>query len=724
MAAPANVFSFDLEMMREAGKNWHERTPARELNLNLLKQKRYDAVEPKERLAKRANRLLNKVKQAAPAVMEALPQDLRELVKRGPIQANEIDNFLFERVIGETRDFLSVEFLEKGIQANRCVGRIVTRLSGGRMSFGTGFLVSPRLLMTNWHVLRTPEDATSSSVEFDYQLDRFGNPLPVKRFKLDPAAFFLNHQTLDFALVAVEEKSPQGMALGDFGWCPLIKAEGKITQGDPVNIIQHPRGDMKQIVIRENRLVDLLETLAHYEGDTEPGSSGSPVFNDQWEVIALHHSGVPKMNDQGNLIDVDGNVWQRGDDPDRLAWVANEGIRVSRLMDNVANAQLRRHEEALRKQLLDQKESPAPRPESATKIVVADRPPEKETSTTTSISLTANSGVVTIPLTITISLGQPAALQATLSQGVAPADTLEKIEPDPDYSNRIGYDPDFLGFPVPLPKLMNSIIGQAVVVPDAQDGNKHELKYHHYSVIMNRNRRLAFVAAVNLDANARFKHKRDGKDRWFFDPRIDAETQAGNEFYSDNPLDRGHLVRRADAAWGDTEEEAKLANDDTFHFSNCSPQHEVYNQSTKANQKGVLLWGNIEEHIADQARENNKKVAIFNGPIFRANDRKHRDLAVPREFWKVVVFEKEDGNPEALAFVLSQASLIKDLPEEEFEVGPYRPFQVRVREIENKTKLDFGNLRNFDPLEGEGNESFFESGTDAVPIESLENIVF
>ena len=56
------------------------------------------------------------------------------------------------------------------------------------------------------------------------------------------------------------------------------------------------------------------------------------------------------------------------------------------------------------------------------------------------------------------------------------------------------------------------------------------------------------------------------------DPRISNDFQAGGEeFYSSNPLDRGHLVRRADAAWGKTESEARLANDDTFHFTNCSP---------------------------------------------------------------------------------------------------------------------------------------------------------
>jgi endonuclease G len=308
--------------------------------------------------------------------------------------------------------------------------------------------------------------------------------------------------------------------------------------------------------------------------------------------------------------------------------------------------------------------------------------------------------------------------------GTPPGGLLEAIKPEPDYENRPGYDPDFLGFRVSLPALTSVTRPKAVAVPGADGSNGHELRYHHYSVLMNGERRLAFVAAVNYDAAAPFTHDRKkDKDRWFFDPRVDEALQAGNEFYAGNPLDRGHLVRRADAAWGASEAEAKRANDDTFHFTNCSPQHEIFNQSTRADQRGLRLWGNIENHIAAEARADNKRLCIFNGPVFRSNDRKHRGLRVPKEFWKVVAFESDAGQPTALAFVLSQASLIKDLPPEEFEVGPYEPFQVTVRRIEELTKLDFGDLSDHDPLGEAANESRFEAGTEFVRLARLEDMV-
>lgn len=737
MAAPSNESSLDLGVIRQAAENYHEQTLERERKLELLRQNRYLDVESKERLAKRVNRLRAKVEEVLPrAGEEALPAGLRELVERGRIEEDEVTDDLVERTIGETRDFLSVAFLEEGLSVSRHVGRIVTRLGGGRVRYGTGFLVSPRLLLTNHHVLQSEADAAISAVEFDYQLDLSGTPLTVQNFRLDPEAFFLNDKALDFALVAVAEVSTRGAPLAGFGWCPLVGAQGKIGLGESVNIIQHPRGEMKQVVIRENTLVDLPEapgTVAHYEGDTEPGSSGSPVFNDEWDVVALHHSGVPRMDEDGELLDVDGRVWRKGDDPSRLAWVANEGIRVSAIVDHITRAKLREHEEGLRAKMLKLGEPAGLRPKDGSHPDDGERAvgPPKEGDGNTSwsadhgVDLQTGPVTVTIPLNITVSLGSPIVPQATTAPASAPGEgLLEKIEPDPNYDNRRGYDPNFLGFAAPLPRLMNSVRPLVVEVPDGSGGRGHELKYHHYSVIMNGERRLAFVSAVNLDANAEVQHGREkGGDRWFFDPRIPRECQAGNEFYAHNPLDRGHLTRRADAAWGATKAEAKLANDDTFHFTNCSPQHEVFNQPTKANQQGLLLWGNIEEHIAEQARSDKKKLSIFNGPVFRSNDPVHRGLRVPREFWKIVVFEKEGAEPSALAFLLSQSSLVKDLPQEEFEVGPYVPYQVRVAEIEHKTRLNFGELRTLDPLEQEKNEVFFETGTEAVPLETLRDVV-
>ena len=134
-------------------------------------------------------------------------------------------------------------------------------------------------------------------------------------FELDPGRFFLTDAELDFALVAVRPASRHGAPLRGYGFQAADRRGGQARwSAQPVNIIQHPEGRPKEIVIRDNRLIDLLDDrddvpFFHYHADTERGSSGSPVFNDQWEIVALHHPGVPKTNAKGELVDADG----RGD---------------------------------------------------------------------------------------------------------------------------------------------------------------------------------------------------------------------------------------------------------------------------------------------------------------------------------------------------------------------------------------------------------------------------
>lgn len=733
--AGTDKYAFDLGCAATAAQHWTERTGERARKTRAAAEKRYVESDSRPRLAAWANRQISEVKARLPALV-APPAELRDLMHRPLIRAEDVEDVLIERVIGATRDFLAVAFLDRAVQAARCVGRIETDLGDGRHAFGTGFLVSPRLLLTNHHVLEVPSQAAASVVEFDYQLDYMDQALTIHRFGLDPDGFFLTDKELDFALVAVKPTSANGRPLTDYGWTPLFREEGKIRIGEAINIVQHPRGEMKQIVIRGNKLLDLLEDspVAHYEADTEPGSSGSPVFNDRWEVVALHHSGVPRTDpNTHDLLDKDGNPWHKGDDPARLDWVANEGIRVSRLMDFIANAAVAPKEQALRAELLASREKMPARIEARSE-------PRHILAPTTEVDALARRdaarGVASLtfdlPVEVTIRIGTPiAARTASPPEARAEIGMLEAITPDPDYASRPGFDGGFLGFSAPLPELTDTTLGEALAI----GGGTTELKYYHYSVIMNSPRRLAFVSAVNYDPEAPIQFGRDGGDRWFIDPRILPDRQAGAAYYANNPLDRGHLTRRLDAAWGSDEDEAKLANDDTFHFTNCSPQHEIFNQSGLASHEGRLLWGNIENHITAQSEKGKRRLSIYNGPVFRSNDRRYtpkvagnrpppEPLKLPRQFWKIVAFKNDAGEPAAVAFVLSQSDLIKDLPAtEEFVVGPFEPYQVSVRRIEELTHLDFGSLKDFDAFDDGAHEAFVEGATGVLPLASLAQIV-
>ncbi len=253
-----------------------------------------------------------------------------------------------ERIMGKS-DFLSVDFLYDGARAARAVGCIALQ---DLRRFGTGFFVSPRLLLTNNHVLETAHQAASCVVLLDYRAEVTTDELQRTAFKLRPDQFFITDIALDFTLVAVEEQSLQGLPRTETGWLPLTAEQGTILVGEFMNIVQHPNGEPKQVALRENALQDILDDFVHYQSDTSPGSSGSPVFNDQWEVVALHHSGVPRRDKQGQPLTRDGQPWKPGQPDHWIDWIANEGVRISRILAKVQQSPLPPEQEQLRQELL------------------------------------------------------------------------------------------------------------------------------------------------------------------------------------------------------------------------------------------------------------------------------------------------------------------------------------------------------------------------------------
>lgn len=195
-------------------------------------------------------------------------------------------------------DFLPSRFLSMGAMRARAVCRIVTP-----DSLGSGFLVASKtFVMTNHHVLPDSNTAAASVAEFGFEEGG-----EIVRIALDPSRFFINDAELDFAIAACD-----GTALEQVEPIPLLRNPANVTRGDRVNIVQHPRGRAKEIAIHDNRVQRLKDKVVWYRTDTEPGSSGSPVFNNGWDLVALHHAG-----------------FQDGQD------VFNEGIRISSIVSHL-----------------------------------------------------------------------------------------------------------------------------------------------------------------------------------------------------------------------------------------------------------------------------------------------------------------------------------------------------------------------------------------------------
>ncbi|WP_417896815.1 DNA/RNA non-specific endonuclease [Bacillus safensis] len=557
-----------------------------------------------------------------------LEVDTPERVASRKAMIDKRDNLSLERIIGQN-DLFPIHFLEKGLQAGKSICRIVIKDERGRsLGYGTGFLVAPTLLLTNNHVFPDAETATLSSAQFNYEQDIHFNARVVQEYRFQPDKFFITNPNLDFTLVAVQNTSTSGVKIQEFSYLPLIKQTGKVLLGEYVSIIQHPRGDYKAVVLRENQITDMLDDFIHYSADTEPGSSGSTVFNDEWKVIALHHSGVPDPDNDGQFI-------------------ANEGVRISSILNYIEQ----------------QKPSLSERQRELIK-----------------------------------GLGEETAFSSRHQEneaGVAEDFDIERFE------SMSGYDPQFLGerYTIAHPTLRADLKSD---VAELNGGAGNILNYTHFSIIMSKSRRLAFYTVVNIDGMQLKEVGRD--DNWRFDPRIDRKYQVGDELYKNNPLDRGHLVRRRDPIWGS---DAATANEDTFHFTNCSPQHEQLNQNPE-------LWLGLEDYILNHAKNSAVKATVFTGPVFRENDILYRGVKIPEEFWKVAVMVRDDGELSATAYLMSQKQLISHLEAAGF--GAFRTFQVKVSMIEALTGLDFGDLRNHDPLE------LSESTTLGQLLERVEDI--
>lgn len=257
------------------------------------------------------------------------------------VPAGELDSAL-ERVIASP-DFLPGSWLAQALAAADAVALVDLPGRGT----ATGFLVTPWLLLTNQHVFPTAEIAAEGVLRFRYQSDREGRINRVRQHATDPARFFLADPALDYALVAVAPRA-DGRAPGEiFGFLPLISSVGKVLLGQPVNLVQHPRGRPRELVVRNSLVLALDDRLLHYTGDTDPGSSGSPLFNDRWEVVGLHHRAVEAHDDAGRPVDLDGRPVTADTPPDRRRWVANEGIRASVITTDILTRELSPAQRAL-----------------------------------------------------------------------------------------------------------------------------------------------------------------------------------------------------------------------------------------------------------------------------------------------------------------------------------------------------------------------------------------
>ncbi|MFM0521768.1 MULTISPECIES: DNA/RNA non-specific endonuclease [Caballeronia] len=262
---------------------------------------------------------------------------------------------------------------------------------------------------------------------------------------------------------------------------------------------------------------------------------------------------------------------------------------------------------------------------------------------------------------------------------VPAAQALSAEQRQTDASLRMGFRSDFLDFPVPKPTFQSKV-GKDLKGLRGQDS----IEYCHFTVWLSGSRKLPLCSAWNIDGDAKkslnrkglkfVKDERDGLD----------EFQVGDELYNSNDIDRGHLARRDDLVWGSMEE-ARQANEDSFFFTNMTPQHRAFNQSM-LNGK----WGLLENAVLDDVVLRKLRVSLMGGPVLSDEDLPYRGVKIPRQFWKAVFFTDDaDGSNKARAYVLTQDDLLKTLKPEALELDEFRWYQVPLGRIEQMTGLRF-----------------------------------
>jgi endonuclease G len=598
----------------------------------------------------------------------------------------------FERVINGN-ELQPITYLERGAIAARAVARIELSALGKLAGYGTGFLIAPQVLITNNHVLPAVASAASALAQFSFEVNLDDAPTGPVNFRTDTGRLFYTSVDLDFSVVAIEPTSDGGSTqLTDFGCLPLLETVGKAAEGEWLTIIQHPDGGRKQICVRDNRLIKRGDDVLWYSTDTLPGSSGSPVFNNDWYVVALHHKGIPEAKN-GITQTVDGTDYDPATMADsRVKWIANEGVRASRIVETLKQA-LPDHPLLLPLY--------AATPQSARiaefgKSSHSFPAVSKETSTVTDRT-------APFPLEVKLQVfadgrvtqisNRPLGSIESMAIGEMEASKKTKKPPkfdvpfDSDYSSRAGFNPEFLGTgakSVSFPVLDDAL--QAVSAPllKPQGANKNILHYSNYSVVMHAKRRLAIYSAANVSFGSRYELGRP-TDVWRRDPRILAEHQLEGWYYAANQFDRGHLTRYEDLEFGSKPLVAMQSAADTCHWSNCTPQHSRFNQNKE-------IWQGIERYILEESiYHGHINAQIFTGPVLDGGDPEYRKIQYPVQFWKVVAALNGDGKLFATAYIASQADVIAQYGIEVTGApfGAYKTYQTKVTEIERLTGLTF-----------------------------------
>lgn len=247
-------------------------------------------------------------------------------LSRADLAADPADASL-EKVLGDA-GVVTYSWYRRGLDRSQAVAQIRNRY--GR-AVGTGFLLragdlKPEwlnlgvVLVTNNHVLSTHphNDDTLAPEQAQVELQALAmEGADRENIDVQEVVWSSPHDELDATIARLVELP------GDLDPCPITPFRPRLDGKQRVYVIGHPEGRELSYSIDDNILLDYDDRFIHYRAPTEPGSSGSPVFNRDWEVIGLHHAG---RNDMRQLHGKSGT------------YPANEGIWIEAIRKAISTA--------------------------------------------------------------------------------------------------------------------------------------------------------------------------------------------------------------------------------------------------------------------------------------------------------------------------------------------------------------------------------------------------
>jgi hypothetical protein len=213
----------------------------------------------------------------------------------------KISGGFYEKLFSADR-FKTLKWYRTGL--DRCL--VVARLGRDSTSgIGTGFAIDGQslnsrwkdklLLVTNAHVVSNNEDICRA-----YGAMRTGETvvtfegLGTEEYAVADIVWNSAPDQLDATVLELEGAEELKARLAGV-MVPIAKALPVIEDSARIYIIGYPGGGTLCVSLEDTLLLDHEAPRIHYRTPTEGGSSGSPVFNRQWQLIGLHHAGSPNM---------------------------------------------------------------------------------------------------------------------------------------------------------------------------------------------------------------------------------------------------------------------------------------------------------------------------------------------------------------------------------------------------------------------------------------------